>query len=128
MYLPVQIRFVWSYLILNAKLLKHLSVGNTPLENALKRDLYLDNIIKSVDTETECIDYFINSRQSLMKAGFNLRAWPSNCENLRKKAVLEIVLDKDEKTKLLGMRWNAKSDSLTFATRQDSRTDAMLVT
>ena len=117
-----------SPFILNATLLKHLSDGNTPLENAIKRDLYVDNIITSVDTETECIDYFNNSQQSLMKAGFNLRVWSSNSEKLRKKAVSENVLDKDEKTKLLGMRWDAESDILTFATKRDNTADVILVT
>ncbi|KAH3733347.1 hypothetical protein DPMN_039773 [Dreissena polymorpha] len=48
-------------------------------------------------------------------AGFNLRAWNSKSEQLRAKASEEKLLDTDTCTKILGMQWICKEDTLTFA-------------
>lgn len=48
----------------------------------------------------------------MSKAGFNLRYWTSNIENVRNLA--KDVLDSDEHTKILGMRWYSKSDECFF--------------
>ncbi|VDI53501.1 Hypothetical predicted protein [Mytilus galloprovincialis] len=53
----------------------------------------------------------------MLKAGFNLRSWTSNNEQLRQQAAKEDVLDTDKQTKILGMRWNVENDELTYAKR-----------
>ena len=60
------------------------------------------------------------------KARFNLRSWTSNSEKLRKLAEHENVLDKDEFTKVLGMRWDHKKDELLYPEKEE--TISILVT
>ncbi|XP_069139305.1 uncharacterized protein [Argopecten irradians] len=106
-------RHVFS--ILNATLLKHLNGSQTELFNDLQRNLYVDNILSSVNTEQEALHYFRGSRDLLRQAGFNLRSWSSNSKNLRKSAENENVHDTDNVVKILGMRWNPVSDTIAFA-------------
>ena len=94
----------------------------------LQRDLYVDNVLTSVDTEERALDFYKDSRELLSSVGFNLRTWKSNSEQLCNMAARENVLDGDKETKILGMRWNANSDILTFARQNDVSTDNSQVT
>ena len=78
----------------------------------MARDLYVDNILSSVKTESDALQYFNESRKLMDEAGFNLRSWSSNSEKLCNKALEEKVLDTDKHTKILGLRWNTKADEL----------------
>ncbi|VDI60377.1 Hypothetical predicted protein [Mytilus galloprovincialis] len=104
-----------SPFILNATLLKHLSTVTSATAEILKRDLYVDNVLTSVNTEEAALNFFEESRELMTNAGFNLRTWKSNSNQLSNEATKANVLDKDSETKILGMRWDAKSDILTFA-------------
>ena len=117
-----------SPFILNATLLKHLSLYPNNTSDMLQRDLYVDNVLTSVDTEEGALDFYMDSRELLSSVGFNLRTWKSNSEQLCNMAARENVLDGDTETKILGMRWNANSDILTFARQNDVRTDNSQVT
>jgi len=107
-----------SPFILNATLLKHLYLNPSTTSKILQRDLYVDNVLTSVDTEDTAVIFFTDSRKLLKEGGFNLRTWKSNSIKLTDMATHENVLDTDEETKILGMRWNAKSDTLTFANQE----------
>ncbi|CAC5398787.1 unnamed protein product [Mytilus coruscus] len=56
-------------------------------------------------------------------AVFNLRTWKSNNNQLSDEASKAKVLDKNSETKILGMRWDAKSDRLTFAKQNKDHID-----
>ncbi|XP_053388630.1 uncharacterized protein LOC128551741 [Mercenaria mercenaria] len=47
----------------------------------------------------------------------NLRSWASNSLEIQKLAADDKVAEEDESSKVLGMLWNTKSDTLTFAQR-----------
>ena len=102
---------------MNAVLLKHLQKEGSQTAKILERDFYVDNILSSVIDENEALNYFTEARQLMLKAGFNLRSWTSNNEQLRQQAAKEDVLDTDKQTKILGMRWNVENDELTYAKR-----------
>ena len=51
------------------------------------------------------------------EAGFNLRSWKSNSQQLRSLAAAQSALDDDNLTKDLGLRWNAERDELSFRHR-----------
>ncbi|VDI22616.1 Hypothetical predicted protein [Mytilus galloprovincialis] len=112
-----------SPFILNATLLKHLSTVKSATAEILKRDLYVDNVLTSVNTEEAALNFFEESRELMTNAGFNLRTWKSNSNQLSNEATKANVLDKDSETKILGMRWDAKSDILTFAKLNEDRID-----
>ncbi|XP_053378634.1 uncharacterized protein LOC123538185 [Mercenaria mercenaria] len=104
--------------MLNATLLKNLRL-NPSLKAAtiIERDLYVDNVVSSFTNELDLLNYFWESRTLMYNAGMNLRSWTSNSDNLRHTASTVGVLDSDEFTKVLGLRWNPTSDMLSFPPR-----------
>ncbi|VDH95441.1 Hypothetical predicted protein [Mytilus galloprovincialis] len=89
--------------MLNATILKHLQRYNSTTATLMERDLYVDNILTSLQNEDEANTYYKEARTMMKEAGFNLRSWTSNSENIRTLAKTENVLDKDINTKVLGM-------------------------
>lgn len=86
-------------------------MNKSEVSTILQRDLYVDNVLTSLDLESSAVSYFKESRELLKQGGFNLRSWMSNSEKLTNVALSETVLDADKETKILGMRWNAESDT-----------------
>lgn len=76
----------------------------------MKRDLYVDNILSSVDGEDEAVGYFRETRSIMYDAGFNLRSWSSNCTKLIELSEKENV----HEVKILGMVWNTETDKIGF--------------
>jgi hypothetical protein len=108
-----------SPFILGATIRKHLELNSSEwVPDYLKRDLYVDNVLSSFSNEQDLLQFYSTSRKLMSAAGFNLRAWNSNSEQLRAKASEEKLLDTDTCTKILGIQWICKEDTLTFAERQ----------
>jgi hypothetical protein len=112
-----------SPFILNATIHKHLESNPCWVSDLLRQDLYVDNILTSLPQEETAIEYFQKSRDIMSSAGFNLRSWTSNSAELRQTALASGVLDSDQVTKVLGMRWNATTDELMFAGKHIPYTD-----
>ncbi|XP_053373003.1 uncharacterized protein LOC128546473 [Mercenaria mercenaria] len=70
----------------------------------------------SFEDGNQTLAYFQDARVLLSSANFNLRSWNSNSQRLRNLAATNDVLDTDNITKILGMRWNAETDMLMFQT------------
>ena len=81
----------------------------------LTNDLYVDNIISSFSEENDLINYYNQTRPLFANAGFNLRSWASNSEMLQEFARKDSVVDNDKIIKVLGLKWNAEKDTITFA-------------
>ncbi|VDI51319.1 Hypothetical predicted protein [Mytilus galloprovincialis] len=90
-----------SPFILNATLLKHLNNNSSITANMLKKDLYVDNVLSSFQTEESMMTFYKESRELLSKGGFNLRSWTSNNVKLRQVAATENSLDKSKSVKIL---------------------------
>lgn len=102
-----------SPFILNATLLKHLQIHkDKPLSPIVARDLYVDNILSSFETETATLSFFRDTRALMGSASFNLRSWNSNSEKLRELAATQNILDDNTVSKVLGMLWNAQDDEM----------------
>ena len=112
-----------SPFILSATLLKHLSMNPSTTSDVLKRDLYVDNVLTSFESDEIALEFYRESRDLLKRAGFNLRSWKSNSTKLLDIATQEDVVDQDIDTKILGMRWNANSDCLTFVKQDVQNTE-----
>ena len=111
-----------SPFILNAVLSKHLKESRSEVTDRILRDLYVDNIISSFDTEDELAKYFTETRSLFTEGGFNLRSWASNSDTLMKLATAENVQDKDITIKTLGLLWNTTTDMLGFSLPADGPT------
>ena len=105
-----------SPFILHATLTKHLEDNSHVwVSDLLKKDIYVDNIISSFTDEKTVCNYFCDTRDLMSSAGFNLRSWSSNSCRLSSLAKAEDVLDSDKITKILGMRWDAATDTIYLA-------------
>ncbi|XP_076081076.1 uncharacterized protein LOC143051991 [Mytilus galloprovincialis] len=105
-----------SPFILNAVLSKHLNNHPFDFTEKLTKDLYVDNIVSSFESEEELLKYFKLVRSLFADGGFNLRSWASNSQLLQVLARTENVMDKDQLIKILGLRWDTTSDTLGFVT------------
>ena len=107
-----------SPFILCATIIKHL--GNNRdnwVSKHLIRDIYVDNIISSFSREHDVIEFYRDTRAMMSAASFNLRSWNSKSKSVREAAKTDQVLDKDEFSKVLGMKWDANNDLISFPER-----------
>ena len=108
---------VSSPFILYATLYRHLQHHNTPLSKDIQTNLYVDNIISGSTTEAEAVQYYHNARAILSEAGFNLRAWISNSQQLRDIAKQDKTIDVNIPNNVLGIHWNALTDQLSLISK-----------
>ena len=106
-----------SPFILNATIKKHLDSSDDPVAQRLKADIYVDNLASGTDNEDEALQYITKARSIMSPVKFNLRSWNSNSPKLQRLATDENIQDKDIETKVLGLRWNAKDDTLKLQER-----------
>ena len=111
---------VSSPFILFATLHYHLQLFDTPLSNTIQSNLYVDNIVTGCKTESQAIQYFQDARAMMSSAGFNLRAWASNCEYLNAKAQENGVASTPNLTNILGLQWNTATDYLSLVPKLTS--------
>ena len=76
--------------------------------------MYVDNIISGSATEAEAVQYYHNTRAILSEAGFNLRAWISNSQQVRAIAEQDKTIDASIPSSVLGIHWNAITDRLSL--------------
>ena len=111
---------VSSPFILFATLHYHLQLYDTPLSNTIQSNLYVDNIVTGCKTESQAIHYFQEARAMMSSAGFNLRAWASNCEYLNTKAQENGVASVSQLTNILGLQWNTATNYLSLVQKLTS--------
>ena len=93
-----------SPFILNAVLSYHLDQFKSPVAADMKRNLYVDNIISGVSSESLATEYYTETRSIMLQAKFNLRSWTSNSKELQALAMTDSVADKDTNVNILGLR------------------------
>lgn len=89
--------------------------------DTVRRNFYVDDCLKSVETEDEAIETSSQLCQLLTLGGFNLTKWISNSRNViesvpgAKRAETVKVLDQNLPVdRALGMEWDTESDKLGF--------------
>ena len=80
----------------------------------MKNDLYVDNILSSLENEDDAAKYFVQARSLMSEAGFNLRSWSLNCSKLTDLAKQHDVCEKETFVKILGLKWDTVKDTITF--------------
>ena len=99
-----------SPFMLHAALTYHLTYHGSTVSQDLLHNLYVDNVVSGTQTETESLDYFLQSRTILNTANFNLRSWASNNAQLRNAAKQHQAADTNNPVKVLGLWWDTHSD------------------
>lgn len=119
---------VSSPFILYATLYHHLQQHNTPLSNDVQTNLYVDNVISGRATEADAVQYYHDARAILSEAGFNLRAWMSNSQQLRVIAEQDKTIDTSTPSNVLGIHWNAMTDQLSLIPKMTEPMISKLIT
>ena len=108
---------VSSPFVLHVTLYRHLQYHNTPLSRDIQTNLYIDNIISGSATEAMAVQYYHNARAMLSEAGFNLRAWISNSQQVHTTAEQDKTIDTSTPSNVLGIHWNAMTDQLSLISK-----------
>ncbi|XP_074653596.1 uncharacterized protein LOC141907754 [Tubulanus polymorphus] len=107
-----------SPFILNCTILHHLRnqvvTENCRTSSDILRNIYVDNILTSCNSEENSLDYLKSSREIFSLAGMNLRSWSSNSEEVRSLAESEKVLEYSNHVNSLGLNWSIEQDIITF--------------
>ena len=115
---------VCSPFILNAVVKTHLETNSANSTSAdLKENIYVDNVVSGTGNTGDAMQYYENSNELMNTAGFNLRSWSSNCEEIRDRAAKDGTLEPNTNVNVLGLRWQTLSDNLTFAMKADLTSD-----
>ena len=72
-----------SPFMLGAVLNLHLSKFDTPVALDMRENVYVDNVLSGCNTEDELLAYYIQSRDIMSQAKFNLRSWSTNSCQLK---------------------------------------------
>ena len=99
-------------------------VFSSEATNAIRRNFYVDDCLKSVGTEEQAVTLIQDLRALCATGGFKLAKWASNSRNVlasvheddRAKEVKELDLEKDRLPveRALGVLWCVESDTLKF--------------
>lgn len=91
------------------------------IANIIKRDMYVDDLLTTVDTLEEANYVSQKISEVLLKRGFELRKWKSNnpdvIRNLNideNQSTIEFSANKDNDNKILGLSWKSIQDTLTY--------------
>ena len=90
-------------------------------------DFYMDDLIKSVNTEEEAIQLIKGLSSNLHKGGFNLTKFTSNSTKVIESLPTEKccnnakdVFESKETSRTLGIKWNIRKDAFTYDTKLSS--------
>ena len=84
------------------------------MSNDIQTNLYVDNVISGKATEADAVQYYHDATAILSEAGFNLRAWMSNSQQLHVIAEQDMTIDTSVPSNILGIHWNATTDQLSL--------------
>lgn len=91
----------------------------------LKKAMYVDNCVASVETKEELEKFISESRQIMTKGQFDLRGWQ---HNLDKTYEIQDETSTNREIPVLGLLWNLETDTLKVDIRNDSELEANNVT
>ena len=87
----------------------------------LLRDLYVDDVVTSLSTMEEGLEFYFESRKCLKEGGFELRKWNSNNKELMDRICAEENGNSFEQgknclwlRKVLGINWDIEKDLFVF--------------
>ena len=104
-----------SPFLLQATIQHHLSRYDGDMSN-LHRNLYVDNLHGSTDTQEELVDFYRQARKCYGAAGFELREWVTNSPALEELIETDSLGPKENSNmvNILGITWNISEDTLSI--------------
>ena len=99
--------------LLAATINHHLKTQESLVAEAIRRDLYVDNLITGVASSSSAVSFYKKTKALFAIASMNIRCWNSNSDEFRKTVPKE-DLDKRDILKTLGLIWNRLTDTLAI--------------
>ena len=103
-----------SPFMLDATLHHHLANYNTPVAEDMEENIYVYDVFSGCNEEQDAVAYNGEAWSIMKEAHFNLRSWSSNSPSLREQAARDGITDTKETLKILGLKWNTFSDTLSL--------------
>lgn len=97
-------------------------VENRELAKEIKSGCYADNVILEANSEEEILTKYRETKLIFKTAGMNMREYISNCSEANEKIPKEdLAKESTENLKILGTRWNLKTDRLALQTPKEPK-------
>ena len=106
-----------SPFLLSDTISHHLGLDASDTAIQVKDDIYVDNSITGADNEKDALELYQNCKKIFGEASMNLRDWLSNSQELNCNFREEDKM-KQKITKVLGLLWNVKFDTLSMPTKK----------
>ena len=106
-----------SPFLLSGTISHHLELDASDTAIQVKDDIYVDNLITGADNEKDALELYQNCKKIFGEASMNLRDWLSNSQELNCNFREEDKM-KEKITKVLGLLWNVKFDTLSIPTKK----------
>ena len=107
-----------SQYLLNSVIRKHVEQyheTDPDFEKMVKEGFYVDDLNISLKTTVEAVEFYKKCKVRFAEAGFNIRKWRSNDNNLKEVfSRNEVCYEENENAKVLGFNWNDSTDDLLF--------------
>lgn len=81
---------------------------------------YVDNLITGVQTEREAMDLYNHINKTFEELSMNIREWTSNNERFIKQVPYHKAMRGKAETKVLGLNWNLKNDTLKLKYKENT--------
>ncbi|KAJ8911369.1 hypothetical protein NQ315_011662, partial [Exocentrus adspersus] len=110
--------------------------GDHPIiAKIIKRDMYVDDLLTSVDSREEAMYIRENITNIFRKRGFELRKWKSNDASILSELnansdsnVVDFVACKESDAKTLGLSWKCDRDVLTYRVPLENESKRVQIT
>lgn len=109
-----------SPFLLTATIRYHLSQKNSALLKEIADKCYVDNLITGVQTEREAMELYNHINKTFEELSMNIREWTSNNERFMKQVPDHKAMRGKAETKVLGLNWNLKNDTLKLKYKENT--------
>ena len=96
--------------MLNATISHHLNKIPGHVSANILRNIYVDNVLNSFQTEGDLLEFYESSNAIMNDAGFSLEQWCTNSNKL----ISVYNVNKSSNISVLGLRWNSHTDILSI--------------
>ena len=100
-----------SQFLLNSTLIHHLSKYDSIESKKLQRNIYIDNVLASFNSESLMKKFFSDAIKIMSDGGFTLREWVSNSTKFNENLPNE-YRNKSDTHRILGVDWDVKNDEI----------------
>ncbi|MEM7375552.1 MAG: DUF1759 domain-containing protein [Bacteroidota bacterium] len=100
---------ICSPFLLAATIDHHLVQENTPFADSLRNDIYVDNVISTLESDENIREHYNDLKNVFLRAGMNIQEFCSNSPKLMNMLPPEDKIRQPD-AKVLGLKWDSQGD------------------